>query len=188
MHKYYFPRCPVDGPVNPPVPYGHMASKGAVPQKCATCRCLFEGECLRYVEQVNRYLHLDHGACGINGPTDPVLYHDGWIDSKVEIPRKCASCSFLAVDQIRGFHCTKDADKWGDLHRGLDWGAWEPDVLYFELPLPKVTTRKLARFAQDNDQIGFIQEYRRTNPGFPIQEAKVDFVRLREILDNQSNA
>jgi hypothetical protein len=93
-------------------------------------------------------LHLDHGPCGIDGPTDPVVYDDEFVTSKVEVPRKCAKCVFLAIDRVYGFHCTKDADKWGDFHRGLDWGAWEPDFIYVELPQPKVTTRDLSPFAR----------------------------------------
>lgn len=106
MHSRYFPPCPVDGPIDPPVAFGHMGSRGAVPAKCGQCRHLFEGECTRFIETVGHYLHLDHGPCGINGPTDPVTYEDEFIKAKVEVPRKCSRCRFLAVHQIFGFHCT----------------------------------------------------------------------------------
>ena len=87
------------------------------------------------MEEVGRYLNLDHGPCSKTGPTDPVMYEDSFIVSKVEIPRKCSKCVFLMVDSIYGFYCTQDKEKWGDFHRGLDWGAWEPDSIYLELPL-----------------------------------------------------
>lgn len=128
MYHKYFPPCPVDGPIEPPVPFAHMFSIGAVPQKCSTCDCLFEGECTRYI----RYLHLDHGPCGIDGPTDPVIFENEFITPKVEVPRKCAecvhlSCVHLSVPSLSRLCCTKDSDKWGDFHRGLDWGSWRPD-------------------------------------------------------------
>lgn len=185
MHRRYFPPCPVDGPIEPPVPFGHMASRGAVPMKCSECQHLFEGECTRYIEEVGHYLHLDHGPCGIDGPTDPVIYKDDFVTSKAEVPRKCTICVFLAVDRIHGFHCTKDSDKWGDFHRGLDWGAWEPDFVYLELPLPKVTTKELSLYARQNDKMSFIKEHRRINPGLSIEEAIADFARFREVLEKR---
>jgi len=183
MHKKYFPVCPVDGPIEPPVPFGHMMSSGAVPNKCGGCPNLFEGECTRYMEQVGHYLHLDYGYCGIPGPTDPVIYRDEFIVSEVEIPRKCSKCVHLAFDRIKGFYCSKDSEKWGDLDRGLDWGAWKPDTIYLELPFPKITTRALAEHANRDDLIRFIKEYRRINPGVSIEEAKSDYRRFREILE-----
>ena len=184
MHSRYFPPCPVDGPIDPPVAFGHMGSHGAVPAKCGQCRHLFEGECTRYIETVGHYLHLDHGPCGINGPTDPVTYEDEFIKAKVEVPRKCSRCRFLAVHPIFGFHCTKDADKWGDFHRGLDWGTWQPDLIYLQLPLPKVTTRELSQLAFANDLLGFVKEHRRINPGLSVEEAKADFQHFRNIIEN----
>ena len=182
MYKRYFPPCPIDGPIEPPVPFGHMASSGAVPNKCGTCANLFEGECIRFIEEVGHYLHLDYGPCGINGPTDPVPYEDKFVASKVMVPRKCASCCFLNNDKIYGFYCSKDSEKWGDFHRGLDWGAWTPDTIYLELPPPKVTTKKLSEYANRNDLLAFIEEHRRVNPGLSITEAKGDFERFRSIL------
>lgn len=182
MHTQYFPRCPVDGPIDPPVPFSHMVSVGAVPNKCGHCDKLFEGECIRCFEQVERFLHLDHGPCGVPGPTDPVKYEDSYITARVTVPRKCAKCGLLAVDSICGFHCTKEADKWGGFHRGLDWGAWEPDSIYLELPPPKVSTRALCQCARDNDLVSFVKEHRRINPGLSIEEAKADFRHFRSIL------
>ena len=183
MHRYYFPICPVDGPIEPPVPFEHMGTSGAVPQKCSQCDKLFEGECIRYIESVGHYLNLDHCPCGIDGSTDPVTYDDLYITSKVQVPRKYARCGYLRIDNIRGFCCTKESGKWGNIPRGLDWGAWEPDVVYLELPLPKVTTRQLSKHAFADDLLSFIKEHRRTNPGLSIAEAKADFQRFRSIIE-----
>lgn len=186
MHKYYFPVCPVDGPIEPPVPFGHLGVSGAVPNKCSHCPKLFEGGCTRYIEDVGHYLHLDYGDCGIPGPTDPVIYRDEFIVSEVEIPRKCSTCVYLEFDRIRGFCCRKDSAKWGELERGLDWGTWRPDTIYLELPFPKVTTRALAVHANSGDLIAFIKEYRRVNPGVSHQEAKNDYQHFRSILERMS--
>lgn len=163
-----------------------MGLAGAVPNKCGQCPNLFEGSCVRYMEVVGRYLHLDYGPCGIPGPTDPVTYQDQFVVAKVEVPRKCSTCVYLAVDRTSGFNCRKDAQKWGRFGRGLDWGAWEPDVVYLELPPPKVTTKALAVYAKAGDLIEFIKEYRRVNPGLSIEEAKDDYRRLRAVLEGKS--
>lgn len=52
MHHIYFPVCPVDGPIEPPVRFNLMGLKGAVPKKCSECKHLFEGECTRYIKDV----------------------------------------------------------------------------------------------------------------------------------------
>jgi hypothetical protein len=187
MYRKYFPACHVDGPIEPAVPYAHLVIRGAVPAKCAECHLLFEGGCTRHIEIVGDYLHLDHGPCGIDGPTDPVIYEDPFISGKVEIPRKCSDCRCLAHKRIYGFVCTKDYEKWGDFYRGLDRGAWEPDVVYLQLPLPKITTKALSAAVFANDQIAFIREHRRINPGLAIDEAKKDFVLLKSKVDAQAS-
>ncbi len=179
MHKNYFPTCKVEGDIEPPVPFNHLGIGSAVPNKCGSCSHLFEGGCTRFADLVNRYLHLDHGPCGVNGPTDPVFFEDEYLQSKVEIPRKCSKCIFLKTAINRGFFCGKDEDKWGDYHRGLDWGAWEPDSIYLQLPLPKVTTKALSVYVKNENLIEFIKEYRKRNPGLSITEAKKDFEYLR---------
>lgn len=182
LHRY-FPRCPVAGPVEPAVPFAHMASHGAVPKKCSECSCLFEGECIRFGEAVNHYLHLDHGPCGIPGATDPVSHEDAPSSAKAQIPRKCANCEFLDFDSIREFYCTKDREKWGDFPRGLDWGDWQPEYLDLQLPLPKVTTSRMSRCAFQNDMMEFIREHRRVNPGLSIEVAKADYAWFRAIYE-----
>ena len=185
MYRYYFPICPVKGPIEPPIPYGHMLSKGSVPNKCADCGYLFEGSCRRFPE-AQPFLHLDHGPCGIDGPTKPVYFENQFIKAKVKVPQKCVSCKFLETDRIRGFVCRKDEDKWGDFPRGLDWGDWKPDLttdcIHLKLPLPKVTTLKLSQHACNNDILEFIKEHRRINPGISTEEVKADFKHFRDIL------
>ena len=196
MHSQYFPACPVDGPIEPVVPFAHMFSVGAVPNKCSSCRFLFEGECNRASEFNGDqsihlgsmhlgYMRLDHGPCGVNGPTDPAFYEDKFVKAEVSVPRKCTTCRFLNIDSIHGFHCGKDSEIWGDFHRGLDWGAWSPDRIDLELPAPKVTTRALSELAHQNDLIGFIKEHRRVNPGVSLEEAKTDFGFFRHKIDGQ---
>ena len=160
-----------------------MCSNGAIPKKCSSCKHLFEGECTRNIDDVGAYLHLDHGPCGVEGPTDPVVFENEFIQSKVEVPRKCSKCPFLAVAPIYGFHCTKDADKWGDFHRSLDWGAWRPDRIYIQLQRPKVTTKALSEYAFTQDQVAFIREYRRINPGLSLKEAKSDYAHFRTVIE-----
>lgn len=162
--------------------------KGGVPNKCSTCNHLFEGGCSRNMELTQRYLHLDHGPCGIPGPTDPVFYEDNFIQSKVEVPRKCHRCVYLFHDSIEGFTCKKDADKRGDFHRGLDWGHWSPRRLYVELPHPKITTRALIDCLHKANLVEFIQEYRKINPASSIVEAKEDYAYLNKNLKILSEA
>ena len=183
MHHFYFPSCPVDGPIEPPVPFGHMLSKGAIPKKCSECEHSFEGSCTRYIKEVGHFLHLDHGPCGIDGPTDPVIYENDFVTSKVEVPRKCAKCYRLAVCSVKGLHCTKDADKWGDFHHGLDWGTWQPERVYLRMELPKVTTKVLVDHAYTGDLAAFIEEHQRTNPGITVEDAKSDFNWFRNIIE-----
>jgi len=186
MHKFYFPNCKVSGPIEPPIKFSHLGSVGAVPNKCSNCSYLFEGSCTRNISDVGRYLHLDYGKCKINGSTDPVYYEDSYIQAKVEIPKKCSECAFLNVDSIYGFYCSQDKEKWGDFHRGLDWGSWEPNSIYLELPQPKLTTKELSVFAKENNEISFIKEHRRINPGLSLSEAKEDFIYFRSILEKNS--
>ena len=190
MHKRYFPRCQVEGPIDPPVEFCHGFGKGFIPNKCGTCDQLFEGECLRGGEVVGRYLHLDFGPCGIPGPTDPVYFENELFLAKVEIPRKCSKCMHLEVHRIYGFTCHKDRNKWGDNHRGLDWGTWSPDTIYFDLPDPKVTTLKMNQAATSGNLVDFVSEHRRVNPGLSIQEAREDYelIRSKIIGDTQDDS
>ncbi|UUO07944.1 hypothetical protein M4951_06415 [Blastopirellula sp. J2-11] len=186
MHRQYFPRCPVDGPIEPAVPYEYEGTRGAVPMKCSECPHLYGSDCTRAMPQIHHRLHLDHGACEIDGPTEPVLLDNEFLQSKVYVPQKCATCIFLGVDFAEGFYCTKDVEKWGDFRQGLDWGQWRPARIDFQLPSPKVTTRELTNFAYEDNLVAFVKELRRANPGVSITEAQGDFYRLRDMIESLS--
>jgi hypothetical protein len=141
---------------------------------------LFEGGCARALETQPEYLHLDHGPCGIAGPTDPVAYQNRYFSAKVNIPRKCASCSYLVIDRYRGFDCGKDRSIWGEWMRGLDWGTWRPDRVYLALPPSKLTTSAMVDAVYDDDLVAFVRESRRVNPDVSIAETKRDFADLRQ--------
>lgn len=122
MYQRQFPVCQIEGPIEPAVPYSHMGLGGAIPNKCANCKLIFEGSCTRCQYIGISYLELDYGPCGIDGPTDPVAYDRAERKKRVGIPRKCSTCHFLKIESLRGLHCSKDAEKWGHRRRGLDWG------------------------------------------------------------------
>ena len=130
-------------------------------------------------------MYLDHGPCGIYGPTDPLTHVSSSTIFKIEIPRKCAKCDYLegffnVQGIVDGFSCGKDKDIWLGFNRNLDWGSWEPDWIYIDLPHPKKTTKKLYSFVKNDDQTGFIKEYRCINPGLSMKEARDDFHFLRK--------
>ncbi len=184
MYRYYFPSCPIEGPIDPPVPYAHAASYGAIPNKCAKCDFTFEGSCVRYSDIVNDYMHLDHGPCGIPGSTEPVTVENDFVFSKVKVPHKCSTCHYLDFDNIHGFYCSKDSDKWGDFHRSLDWGDWKPEKIYIHLDPPKRTNKDLVNLAYDEKLIEFIKEHRKINPEGSIGEAKEDYKFLRGRIES----
>ena len=101
----------------------------------------------------------------------------------MEVPRKCSRCRFLFHDSIYGLTCRKDAEKWGGCYRGLDWGAWRPDRVYFDLPHLKVSSQALMDHAHSNDLGQFVLEHRRLNPDLSLAEARADFARLRQLID-----
>jgi len=173
MLSRYFPRCPVDGPVEPAIPYAHLGSRGAVPYKCSSCEHLFEGECTR--EAARGYMALDHGPCPVDGPTDPVQYEDSFMISKVEVPRKCASCPSLQVDAIRGFTCKRNAETWGDFPRGLDWGAWSPTIPLLTVASRYRSSRELVDAAVRNDRSAFLRIFRTLNPDVALEEGRGAF-------------
>jgi hypothetical protein len=182
MYQYYFPTCSVEGSIDPVVPFKHFHLSGAVPNKCGSCHHLFEGECLRAIDELQRYLKLDYGFCGIYGSTEPVYYENQFVISKFEIPSKCASCVFFNPSN---FNCGKDPQKWGEFLRGLDWGYWQPESVYIALPFPKKTTKVLINCLKNNNLVGFIKEYRSINPG-SILEAKDDFYYLKNISEESN--
>ncbi len=184
MQRLYFPPCPVEGPIEPPVPFGHMGTTGAIPNKCGHCKLQFEGGCLRVS---TRFMHLDYGPCGIHGPTDPVFIENDLVHPGVEVPRKRSSCVHFFHDHIHGLICNKDQEKWGGFPRGLDWGTWEPEWIYLDIPLPRRSSKALIGHAYKNESTPFILEHRRLNPDLPLTVAREDFAMLRRQIDAHSS-
>ncbi len=186
MLSRYFPKCTVVGPIEPPMPFQHLGSRGFVPKKCRDCKMLFEGECNRNTDLNMGWAHLDFGPCGIPGPTDPMIYQDEFVIAKVPVPRKCSTCRFISLDPIRGFHCTKEREKWGDLDRGLDWGDWQPTVPPIGLPYPQRINDRMRELALHGDVVDFIIEFRKENPA-SIPAAKEAYLELKAALEEATN-
>jgi hypothetical protein len=127
MYRYAFPKCPVEGSVQP-VPFGHFLSNGAVPAKCAACGLFLEGECLRAMQAIEGYQVLDHGACPVQGDTSPTKMIEENTGRVFFVPAKCAACGYLFSNSTRGFFCTYQQQIWGDFPRSLDWGHWRPGI------------------------------------------------------------
>jgi WG containing repeat len=121
MLRYQFPICQVKGPIEPAVPFSHMG-EGSIPNKCYNCKLMFEGGCTRGRYIGISYIELDHGPCGIDGPTDSVAFDKTEQKRRVGIPRKCSTCHFLKEGSISALRCSKDAEKWRFGDRGMDWG------------------------------------------------------------------
>lgn len=168
------------------MPFQHLGSGGFVPRKCHDCQMFFEGECNRNADLNMGWAHLDYGPCGIPGPTDPVIYQDDLVIAKVPVPRKCSTCRFISLDPIRGFHCTKDRDKWGDMDRGLDWGDWQPAIPPIGLPFPQQTNDRMRELALLGDMVQFVIEYRKVNPA-SIAAAKQAYLELKAALEEAIN-
>lgn len=180
MHHTAFPICTVSGGYKP-VAYNHFGA-GAVPAKCRKCDALFEGGCTRAMDLVQRYLALDHGPCGVKGPTDPVRYENEWMRSKVEVPRKCASCPHLEVNRSRGLHCDKDRDVWGNFPRGLDWGAWRPGQPDLTLASGHEITSAMVEAVRSRSKMKAFMAFRAANSGTSMLDAKRAYVELSSKL------
>jgi hypothetical protein len=88
---------------------------------------------------------------------------------------------YLREDSIYGFICTKNEEVWGDFRRSLDWGDWEPAQLYAFLPDAN-TSRKMCDAATNQDQTGFVREYRSLNEGSSMEEARKAYEAMRTQL------
>ena len=127
MYRKVFPRCEVEGSLEP-VAFSHFGSTDHIPRKCAECENMFEGECVRAMDQVEDYLSLDYGPCRKSGLCNPVLFEDQFIKSKVFVPEKCRDCFNLKYHAVFGFRCHEDDQIWGRYGKTLDWGHWSPDL------------------------------------------------------------
>jgi hypothetical protein len=186
MHRQAFPSCTVPGPLDP-VPYAHLASRGAIPRKCSQCEHSFEGSCLRAADSLHRYLNLDHGFCGIAGDTEPVRVERSGVPVDLEAPRKCSTCMYLRPDSIRGVVCTKDGEVWGDFSRSLDWGIYAPDVVVPSVAGLQITLL-FARLAAGGDDASALQEFRKANPNASIATGKRLCAQVRASIRRPENS
>lgn len=156
MLRHQFPICQVEGPIEPAVPFSHMGLGGAIPNKCRNCQLMFEGSCTRGMYVGITYLQLDYGPCGIDGPTDSVVFDYMEQKRRVGIPRKCSTCHFLKVGST-GLPCRKDAEKWGG--RGLDWGDGVGNLTRWVTKKEKDTVKEEKLYMiQRNRSFGFIDK------------------------------
>ncbi len=182
MYRRAFPRCAVDGPVDP-VPFGHLHAEGAVPRKCRGCDFLFEGECARAGEAL---LELDHGPCPIPGDTRPTRIDSQFISSKVEIPAKCRGCKHLELTIARGFLCGFEKERWGWFRRSLDWGTWEPDLPNVGLDSGLAVSALVLRAVKEGREAEMIPLFLADHPEVSLSEARGAFSELRRKLDQGS--
>lgn len=109
----YTKECPFGGDQSP-VECKNGPLKYALPNKCLACKNRHEDRCKAVT---NRYLRFDYGFCGIEGSKELVDHPK----AKRRIPAKCSTCQYLGEKHLYGFVCTKDAEIWGDIPRGLDY-------------------------------------------------------------------
>ncbi len=177
MYRQAFPRCTVFGPVDP-VPYSHMLLSGAIPRKCRSCRYLFEGSCTRATVQVEGYLALDHGPCAVKGPTHPVLVESQYFVSKLHVPAKCKTCSYLNCSPSTGFFCGLDTEKWGHFPRTLDWGSWSPEFPNLGLKSGRSVTVQFLRAVKERDEAAAIRVFREEHADASFKEAREAYAEL----------
>ncbi|TCI92700.1 hypothetical protein [Tenacibaculum sp. M341] len=191
MFRRSFPKCEVKGSYTP-VKYGHMFSEGAIPQKCSTCSNLFEGECLRGLDKIERLLRLDYNHCGVNGSSEPTEI-EKLNDNSIYVPKKCVECKFLKKSTIRQYFCNKEHEIWKDFPRDLDWGNWHPDYplvgirkvdKYKNINLgPAIITKDLILLLLNKETTKAMKLYRKLNNIPTIIEAIDDIKKLTQKLE-----
>lgn len=182
MYRIVIPRCEIEGPRDP-VSFNHMGLQGAVPRKCSTCNFLFEGGCLRAMEQTSTYVALDHGPCPVIGNESPVEYESRFIKSKVFIPEKCSSCVNLEFDFIRGFICNYKRSDWGEFPRELDWGSWSPEFPNIGLRSGKSVSQEVLKAVINNNEVEAIKAFRSDHKNITIKEAREAFLELNSKIN-----
>lgn len=181
MYRKVFPRCEVEGSLEP-VAFSHGGLDKRIPRKCDECDNLFEGECVRAIDQVENYLSLDYGPCRKPGLCNPVLVEDRFIKCKVYVPEKCSDCDFLRYHQISGFRCHEDDQIWGRYGKTLDWGHWSPNLPNIGLESRKEVSMELLQAVKDEQEVAAIRIYRELHPGTTIREARDAYQELKEKL------
>ncbi|QDT45873.1 hypothetical protein Pan241w_60010 [Gimesia alba] len=182
MYRKAFPKCEIQGPLGP-VKFIHGEFTMYIPRKCDECANLFEGECVRVVEQVEGYLSLDYGPCHREGTCEPVLVEDEFIKSKVYVPEKCSHCPFLKYHRIFGFRCHEDDHIWGQYGKSLDWGNWSPELPNIGLASGRIVSQELLRAVKEKQEVEAIRIYRYLHAGTSIREARDAFQELSEKLE-----
>ena len=140
---------------------------------------MFEGGCLRAVEQVKGYLALDHGPCPVKGDTKPLLHETKYMTSKVYVPTKCATCRYLGFSSSYGFVCEFEAERWGQSRRTLDWGTWSPEHPNLGLSTGRPVPPEMLQAVQANKEADGIKAFRDAFPDSTIREARDAFAELR---------
>lgn len=183
MYRKAFPKCEVAGSLDP-IEFNHGGYVKNIPRKCYECSNLFEGECVRAMEQVEDYLSLDYGACRKTGDCNPVLVEDQFVKSKVYVPAKCVKCPFLEYHTILGFRCHEDADVWGAYGKTLDWGHWSPELPNIGLESGKLVSMELIQAVQEKKEVDAIKIFRNLNKGTNIREARDAYQELSLKLEH----
>ncbi|QDT24460.1 hypothetical protein [Gimesia chilikensis] len=181
MYRKVFPRCEVEGSLEP-VAFSHFGSTDHIPRKCTECENMFEGECVRAMDQVEDYLSLDYGPCRKSGLCNPVLFEDQYIKSKVYVPEKCRDCFNLKYHAVFGFRCHEDDQIWGRYGKTLDWGHWSPDLPNIGLESRKEVSMELLQAVKDEQEVAAIRIYQELHPGTTIREARDAYEELKEKL------
>lgn len=176
MYRKAFPRCTVDGPVEP-VGFGHLGSKGAIPRKCTACRYSMEGSCTRAIEEVAGYLHLDHGPCPVPGATHPVEVPSGVKGGVITVPDKCLGCEHLEMMRLV---CNYQRERWGDFPRSLDWGDWQPELPNLGLMSGRRVSDELLRAVCDGNKVAAIKAFMAVNAGAMMHEGMAAYDELSE--------
>jgi len=130
------------------------------------------------MDQVQGYLPLDHGPCPVKGATDPVLVESQYYVSKVYVPSKCRSCRHLQLDDLRGFVCGFEREKWGRFPRTLDWGLWSPSHPNLGLKSGRSVTIEFLQAIHAQNEVMAIKEFRSTHADATIKEAREAYAEL----------
>lgn len=186
MYRQAFPRCTVIGSVKP-VPYFHFIET-TIPEKCSRCENLFEGCCVRAIDQVQNYLPLDYGPCPVKGSAHPVQIEASPSTSKFFVPAKCTTCQYFQYDETHGIIC-KFYSKIGASLGSLDWTGWEPDYPNIGLSNQRVVSPEMMLAVATEKEVSAIKIFRQEYPGVSIREARDAYAellaQLKHIQENE---
>ena len=182
MYQRAFPKCPVQGSLEP-VPCQRGNFTGSIPQKCSACQYFHGGLCARGVQLTDEMLHLDHGPCSRPGNTDPETINlpNVWPYEQIQVPWKCALCPKMMADGAGGVICTDDLETWGAFPREVDWGKFQPDH-----PVVGVKGYKIDRdtvlLEARGDRNRAVRAFKAANPKVSMKEAQQVMATVRNKL------